>query len=95
MAEADPWGAYLDAYARHLSRVQASLEAGRVIGEPFAMERPSVPMPRRHADRARALVEATNQLAARLAQRRDVVGTVLRYSRVRDPERVVLIDLIL
>lgn|GEM_PF-3327573 len=95
MAEQDAWGRYLDAYAEHLRRLGESLERGRVLTEPFTLPRPSEPLPTRHRDRARALVEATNQLAARLERRRDVVGTVLRYSRVRDPERVVLIDVVL
>lgn len=95
MPEHDPWGEYLDAYADHLARVSASLEEGRVLETPFDRPRPSSAMPARHAERARALVEATEQLATRLERRRDVVGTVLRYSRVRDPERVVLLDVIL
>ena len=90
----DEWTAYLDAYERHLDDVSATLERGRITQGTFESQRPHKPMPRELALRASALLERGNELSAALQGRMDAIKTVLRYSRMKDSSKVVLIDVL-
>jgi hypothetical protein len=90
----DEWITYLDAYERHLDDVSATIERGRITQDTFASQRPSRPIPRELAPRASTLLERGNELSAALQERMDAIKTVLRYSRMKDSSKVVLIDVL-
>ncbi|WP_298337703.1 hypothetical protein [Ferrimicrobium sp.] len=90
----DEWLAYLDAYEAHLNAVADSLATGRVVTTSFCCEQPSVHLPRALRDRSESLVLRTQELSEELRSRMDAFATVLRYSRMKDPERIVLIDVL-
>jgi hypothetical protein len=88
------WDEYLDAYAQHLAVVKESLISGRVFPITFDRPRPSTKMPARLKEKAEHLLAETEALSREIETRMRVVNTVLRYSRMKDPEKVVLIDVI-
>lgn len=90
----DEWLAYLNAYEEHLNAVADSLATGRVVTTSFSREQPSVHLPRALRDRSESLVLRTQELSEELRSRMDAFATVLRYSRMKDPERIVLIDVL-
>jgi hypothetical protein len=88
------WLDYLEAYEAYLEALEADLARGGPGLGRFDAPRPSSAMPAACAERAQALIARTSTLATLLEERTRVVGTVLRYSRMKDPERVVLIDVL-
>ncbi|WP_298210226.1 hypothetical protein [Ferrimicrobium sp.] len=90
----DEWLAYLDAYEEHLNAVADSLATGKVVTTSFCRAQPSVHLPRVLRDRSEALVLRTQELSEELRARMDTFATVLRYSRMKDSSRIVLIDVL-
>ena len=88
----EEWDAYLTAYRRHLDLLEESLSRGRVLPYTFDQPQPSRNMPKDFKEPARELADRTERLALEMKQRMQAVGTVLRYSRMKDPSRIVLID---
>jgi len=88
------WLAYLEAYEAYLDELEAELARGGPGLGRFDAPHPGSAMPAAYADRAQALIARTSTLAALLKERTRVVGTVLRYSRMKDPEKVILIDVL-
>jgi hypothetical protein len=92
--EMEEWIAYLDAYELHLNTVAESLATGKVATESFTHEQPKVRLPGLLRARSEALVARTQELSEELRTRMDAFSTVLRYSRMKDPDRIVLIDVL-
>ncbi|MHB1904141.1 MAG: hypothetical protein ACYCTG_08580 [Ferrimicrobium sp.] len=90
----DEWVTYLDAYERHLDEVSATLEHGRVTSNIFCATPPSTPMPPSLAPRVSALAKRGDEVAATIQSRMETISTVLRYSRMKDPTKVILIDVL-
>ncbi|KJE76577.1 hypothetical protein [Ferrimicrobium acidiphilum] len=90
----EEWIAYLDAYERHLNVVAESLASGKVATESFSEKQPNVRLPGLLRGRSEALVARTQELSEELRTRMDAFSTVLRYSRMKDPDRIVLIDVL-
>lgn len=90
----DEWVAYLDAYEEHLDAVERSLAGGGALGTRFDRAQPSTHLPRELKARSEALVVRTQGLSNELRTRMDAFSTVLRYSRMKDASRVVLIDVL-
>jgi len=90
----DEWIAYLNAYEQHLDAVEDSLRGGRVVVLAFAHPQPSSRLPRDLKARSEALVVRTEALSDELRDRMTAFSTVLRYSRMKDPSRIVLIDVL-
>ncbi len=95
MAQANPnseWMAYLGAYQAHLNNVRESLESGKITTAMFGASAPSTRLPRGLEQQARQLEEEGQELMALLKERMAAITTVLRYSRMKHPDRVVLVD---
>lgn len=90
----EEWIAYLDAYEQHLDAVAESLATGKVVTETFVSQQPKVRLPAQLRVRSEMLMARTQELSEELRNRMDAFSTVLRYSRMKDPDRIVLIDVL-
>ncbi len=88
----EEWESYLASYRRHLEELEESFSRGRVTPVIFDLPKPLGRMPECFKEPAQELVGRTERLALEMKQRMQAVGTVLRYSRMKDPSRIVLID---
>jgi len=94
MSATDTWIAFLDEYEAYLTDIAISLESGKVTTRIFDQQQPSTPLPKTLRERAVFLGERSDTLATTMQTRMDTITTVLRYSRMKDPERVILIDVL-
>lgn len=90
----DEWRTYLDAYKAHLDAVESSLNHGRVTTDVFSATPPQARLPLSLKAEAETLQSRGAELTQELQSRMDAITTVLRYSRMKDPDRVILIDVL-
>ncbi|MHB8189455.1 MAG: hypothetical protein ACYDHP_03300 [Ferrimicrobium sp.] len=88
----DEWLEYLDAYELHLNQVERALGDGKSWPGDFQYSQPYVTLPRALKGRSEMLVARTDDLSNRLRSRMQLVKTVLDYSRRRNVDKVVLVD---
>jgi hypothetical protein len=93
-SQTDEWLAYLDAYKVHLDAVEDSLNHGRVTTDSFSATPPKSKLPLSLRSEAETLQERGSKLTQELQSRMDTITTILRYSRMKDPDRVILIDVL-
>lgn len=86
------WTAYLDTYQAHLANVRETLEQGKVTTRVFNATPPSTHLPLSLKQRAQSLQLEGDNLTKLLEERMTAFATVLRYSRMKHSDKVVLID---
>jgi hypothetical protein len=92
--QTDEWRIYLDTYKVYLDTVENSLSSGRVTTTAFSSTPPRSRLPPSLRAEAETLQNRGVELAQELQSRMDAISTILRYSRMKDPDRVILIDVL-